>query len=307
MFKNVRYITTVLTPATATPPAGPYDLTNLATAKVELGIPTSDTTNDAFLSNAITQESAAIASYCNRVFAVEGIQDVIYLEREIDYRRPRLEDLPIQLTRWPVVQSVPAGSFTGNTHDSTLVDGIASTALLYQGLPVTGTGVAAGTTIAAVNDATSVTLSAATTGGPQTGVTFSTGIGVLQTIVPGVPTVLVPGTDYVIDPLRGWLMPPSPYAASALRYLPFWVEITVQYSAGFQSIPADIVKACLRLVTMRFKSKGRDPLIKMERDGGTSHGSEVEYWVGTTPGQEGALPPEVASLCDHYRVYTGMV
>src|ERR1700756_1662640 len=80
-------ITTVLTPATATAPAGPYDLTDLATVKDELAIPTSDTSKDGFLQRAITQVSAAVAQYCNRVFAVETIQDLFYLGNWDGYSR----------------------------------------------------------------------------------------------------------------------------------------------------------------------------------------------------------------------------
>lgn len=99
----VETITTVLTAATAAAPAGPYDLTDLATVKDELNIPTSDTSKDAFLSRAITQASAAIASYCNRVFAVETVQDVIHPERDAyPYQVPG-GVAPLQLSRWPLV------------------------------------------------------------------------------------------------------------------------------------------------------------------------------------------------------------
>ncbi len=94
--------TTVITPATSTPPAGPYDLTTLADVKLELAIATGDTTNDAWLQKAITRGSLAIQTYCNMVFATETVQDIIYLQQDpYPYQVPG-GVAPLQLSRYPV-------------------------------------------------------------------------------------------------------------------------------------------------------------------------------------------------------------
>jgi hypothetical protein len=57
-----------------------------------------------------------------------------------------------------------SASFTGNTHTSTLVDGISGgTASLLPNMPVSGSGIPAGCTIASIVSSSSITLSAATT------------------------------------------------------------------------------------------------------------------------------------------------
>jgi hypothetical protein len=66
-------ISTVLAPTVN------VNLTDLATVKTELGI--TDTNSDAFLTAAITQVSRAVANYCNRVFQVELLSDLVYLDR----------------------------------------------------------------------------------------------------------------------------------------------------------------------------------------------------------------------------------
>lgn len=69
-------------------------------------------------------------------------------------------------------------SFTGDTHTSTLLDAISiDTALLAVGMPVQGSGIAAGTTIAAIVSSSSVTLSAATSTSVGTGTITYQGVG----------------------------------------------------------------------------------------------------------------------------------
>lgn len=99
----IERITTVLTPATAVAPAGPYDLIDLATVKDELDIEPDDTAQDARLARAITEQSLVIARYCHRVFAVETVQDLFYPERDAyPYQVPG-GVAPLQLARWPLV------------------------------------------------------------------------------------------------------------------------------------------------------------------------------------------------------------
>jgi hypothetical protein len=54
--------------------------------------------------------------------------------------------------------------FTGDTHSNTTVDGIADTSILEVGMLVTGTDMAAGTTIVSIDSGTAITISIAATG-----------------------------------------------------------------------------------------------------------------------------------------------
>jgi len=82
----------------------------------------------------------------------------------------------MELTPCQVLFTPPDIILTGDTHTSTLVDGLSSTAELEVGMSVTGAGIPALATIAAIPSATSITLSAAATA-TATGValTFSAG------------------------------------------------------------------------------------------------------------------------------------
>jgi hypothetical protein len=293
----VEIITTVLVSATATPPAGPYDLTDLATVHDELTIPTADVSNDSFLSRAITQVSASIAKYCNRVFQVESLQDLIYLQQDpYPYQVPGgVESL--QLSRWPMVNATVT-SFTGNTHGTTTVDGIVSTAGLIAGQLVFAAdgSVPGGTTITSIG-ANSITLSKAATS-TETALSFNTGVQVIQNLGSGQTQTLVYGQDYTIDPTRGWLIRLNSFTAVAVNWEA--IPLTVQYQAGYSSIPDDLVDAALRLVTARFRAKGRDPML-VERTQPGPIGME-RWWVGNAPGQTGVFAPEIEALIEQYRV-----
>ncbi len=81
-------------------------------------------------------------------------------------------------------------------------------------------------------------------------------------------------------------------------------QYTIQYTAGYftpgsGSPPADLEMAVLRLVTARFKARGRDPFLKSQ--GEPNIGTE-QYWVGAMPGQTGAFPPDIAATLEKYRV-----
>lgn len=274
------------------------DLTDLATTKDELGIPTIDSGNDSWLDRAISQCSINIANYCNRTFPSQGLQDQVFLEQDAyPYQVPG-GVFPLQLSSWPILTATGVLAFTGNTHSSTLVDGLSGGAAgLLVGAPISGPGIPAGTTIAAVGaGAANLTLSQPATA-TASGVALTTGLVVSQQTSPGNPTILVSGTDYLVDAARGWLINLNPWTGLAQKWPTF--PLIVQYSAGFTSIPLDLVDACLRYVTMRFKAKGRDPMLTSEGQPGLG---QTNYWVGAQPGAERGIPPEIAGLLDNYRV-----
>ncbi len=293
---SVEAITTVLVAATAQAPAGPYDLTTLDVVKSELSIPAGDLSKDAFLIRAITQASIAIASYCNRVFQAEVIQDQFFIDQ---YAYPW--QIPggvgeLALSRWPL-PATGVATFTGNGKSSRLVTNASSTQGLTVGMPIFASdgSIPPGTTITAVSPS-SVQLSNPTTS-TASGLTFTAGLQVVQTLSATTTQTLVYGSDFTVDAKKGWLVRLDNFTAQKVR----WETrpTTVQYLGGYQTIPADLVDACLRLVTMRFGVRGRDPTL-VERTQGNLVGSE-RYWVGPVAGQSTSLPPEIALLVDHYR------
>lgn len=293
---SVETISTVLVAATSTPPAGPYDLTDLATVHDELNLTTTDTSKDAFLSRAIKQASSAISTFCNRVFAVETLQDVIYIQQDhYPWQNPGLV-YPLQLSRWPLVNGVVVG-ITGNTHGTTTVDGIASTTGLAVGMPITAAdgSLPAGTTIASVGSGTITLSKAATTS--VTGLALTAGVQVSQLLSSGTTQTLVYGTDFTIDAEHGWLIRLNAWTGVSTGWEA--VPTTVSYQAGYSTIPDDLVDACLRLVTGRFAARGRDPMQMEKAQPGIG---TQRFWIGQLPGQVGAMPPEIADMVEPYRV-----
>lgn len=88
--------------------------------------------------------------------------------------------LGIRALKGPSVQAVymhSTAAFTGTSHTSTLIDGIAGgTASLVVGMPVQGSGIPTSTTIATIIDSGSITLSAATTTSTTGSITYQ-GVG----------------------------------------------------------------------------------------------------------------------------------
>lgn len=290
-------VSTVLVAATATATTDAYDLTDLATVHDELDIATADVSNDPFLQRAITQASTAIRNYCNRIFQVEAMQDVIYIDQDpYPYQLPGGFN-PLQLSRWPLALSSVV-AFTGTTHGTTTVDGIVSTSGLVAGTLVfaaDGT-LPAGTKIATVAT-NSITLSVAATAS-ETGIAFTTGLQVIQTLALDDVQALTYGEDFTIDPINGWLIRLNAWTGVSTTWEAEPVQ--VQYQAGYPSIPFDLVDAVLRLVTARFRARGRDPML-VEQSQSTALGTQ-RYWVGSTPGQRGAFAPEIEGLIQQYRV-----
>jgi hypothetical protein len=89
-------VTTVLTAAAS------RDLALLATVKDDWGV--TGTADDAFIGRSISRCSAAAEQFCNRVFAIETVQDNIALSRE-GWPHMVIRDLEaLQLSRWPIAE-----------------------------------------------------------------------------------------------------------------------------------------------------------------------------------------------------------
>lgn len=294
---SVSIITSVLVAARASPRGKPYDLTDIATVHDELNIAVANTENDPFLLRAITQASTTISKYCNRVFSVEALQDLIYIQQDPYPWQVPGGLYPLQLSRWPLVNSNVV-AFTGNTHGTNVIDGIASTTGLTIGMLVFAAdgSIPAGTTIQTTPAASSITLTQAATSS-ETALSFTTGVQVVQELSVGDTQTLVYGTDFTIDPKQGWLIRLDKWTGVSVKWEA--EPVTVQYQAGYSTIPADLVDACLRLVTSRYTARGRDPTL-VQRD--QPQLGTTRYWVGTAPGQTGAFAPEILGLIEPYRV-----
>ena len=223
---SVRIVSTVLAAASS------YDLTTLANIKDDLAIPATDTSSDVTLARFITEQSALVAQYCNRVFPIETVRDVIYPDRDpYPYQVTGMVS-ELQLSRWPVVSV------------SSVVDQVA--------------------------------------------------VGVINTLIKNI--------DFIIDLARGWLTKIDPNTGYPTDWSPD--QYTVQYKAGYftpgtTNPPADLEMAVLRLVTARFKARGRDPFLRSQGEPGVG---QEQYWIGALPGQSGPFPPDIAAVLEKYRV-----
>lgn len=302
---TLRIISTVWAPASATAPAAPYDLTSLANAHDEFEIPATDVSKDPRLSRFIAEASAAINSYCNRVFAVEGLTDLFYADRASLPPPVPGGAAPLQLTRWPLANLVtlptsadtPSGAvlpFTGTTGviDGAPVSGGGSANLAAL---ETGATIPAATTVASHVANVSATLSQTLLGDLPAGSPVTFGLSVWQLLADGTLRGLVRDSDYMVDVNTGEL-----FRLDARGRLRSWeiVPTSVAYYAGYKTVPPDVEDACLRLVTNRWFSRGRDPTLREQEM--PNRGRQV-WWVGGPP-KSGALPDEIVGLIEKYRV-----
>jgi hypothetical protein len=298
---NVTLVTTVLASAAS------YALTDLATVHDELSINTADTSNDPFLTRAINQITRAVMNHTNRVFAPEYVRDLF------DVRRRRYQ-VPngvraLQLSRWPVlaVTSVVI-SLVGEGASLVLVENTdfrvdyatgdlyrldpsdTGTISAWEALPITvqysagfGAAVREAHTVPASGPYTVTATQAATFSCDQT-VSYVSN-GTVLTPVASSPTV----GQYSLAPTTGIYT----FAAADAG-----VALNVAYCT--KTVPDDLIDATLRLITARFKARGRDPALVQRETQGV--GSE-RFWFGNAPGQTGPFPPDIEGLLnDNYKV-----
>ena len=107
---------------------------------------------------------------------------------------------------------------------------------------------------------------------------------------------LVLGTDYLADLNLGqWTRlnqwgKPRPWGSE---------PITIQYSAGYATVPFDVVDAVADLIKGAWFAQTRDPMIRSQNVAGVY---EAAYFFATGPGGEGDLPVNVKAKLDRYRV-----
>jgi hypothetical protein len=189
--------------------ASSYDLTTLTNVKQDLGI--TGTANDPALKRYISAVSGNVANYCNRVFAVETIEDRFLRSSSFT----DVTDL-LQLSRCPVVE-------------------IASVT---------------------VDDAP-----------------------------------LIAEQDYILNASVGQLIRID---AGGRQCLWHGRTIVVSYDAGFETIPPDLEDAVIRVVTTRYRAKGRDLSIRQESVQGIG---ERQFWTAAN-----GTASDLGEVLDNYRL-----
>lgn len=293
--------------------ASSYDLTVTATAKDELAIPSTDTSKDSFIGRAITEASSMISNFCNRTFVSEQVRDDFYWDRSAPtYQTPR-GPRPLQLSRWPVLkvisviqtleegvtQTLTAGvDFYVNYENGELLrmrsdDGLATdnVQINWETFPVS-VRYSAGYGVLVPNEAHNipanpyqVTVTNAASFGIDQGVTYAVGGAALTLIASGTPAA----GQYTVTSAGLYTFAAADTGKGVL----------INYITD--AIPSDLELATLRMVSVRFAQRGgRDPMLVSISQPAVG---EKRWWVGSTPGQKGSLPPEVASLLEGtYRV-----
>jgi hypothetical protein len=130
--------------------------------------------------------------------------------------------------------------------------------------------------------------------------------------IAGVTTQLVAGTDYEVE--TGSMLPGDENPGRIWRlnengnprdWSP--CKIVIVYEAGYSlpndpmpapapTLPADVEKACIKLVTKSYWTRGQNPALKV-RD---QAGNRQEFWIPNTP--DGYLTPDIEELLKPYRV-----
>jgi hypothetical protein len=103
------------------------------------------------------------------------------------------------------------------------------------------------------------------------------------------------GTDFRTDYAKGQLIR---LRASGLPTAWPVCPISVTYSAGYATIPADVVDAVVRMVKNRWFNRTRDATLKQQTIPGVI---EQQFWIATGA-EAGAMTPDVTDLLDAYKV-----
>lgn len=106
-------------------------------------------------------------------------------------------------------------------------------------------------------------------------------------------TLLTVDDDYVVNAINGQLTRMSGDVVSCWSAL----GVTVVYSSGYATVPADLEDAVVRMVTRRYRAKGRDATLRSEEIPGVI---SQQFWIATGD-EAGNLTPDVLELLNAYR------
>jgi hypothetical protein len=290
-----------------TTPAVTQNLTTLATVKTELNILATDTGDDAWLAQEITQVSAIVSNYCNRRFMPEQLVETQQIQQDpYPYQTPGGVQ-PLQLSRWPLIkvnsvkQIYPIAVSNDLTVDVNFsidfdkgqlqrLNAWTGVAVIWESLPTkidyyAGYGAESIETWTIPATPYQVTPRFGTTLAFIVSVTYAIG-GAALTQVNGAPS----HGQYAVDTSTGLFT----FAAADTT-----LQVVIDYV--YSQIPADVQHAVLRSITQSFNQRDRDPLLMSIDQPGV--GSK-RYWIpggGKDAMQNGGLPPEVAGVLAPYR------
>lgn len=318
-------VTTVLLAATDT------DLTDVNTVKRELDV--TDNNNDDLFERWISANSAAVAQYCNRIFAVETVQDQIYPWRDsVHYALLHVNQQPLQLSRYPIASSPCLAGLAAPTAPilSSTVGGALAAARYYVRITyVTAAGETAASSEVALSVAANSLLGVASPAASGSATGWNVYVGTtaqgetLQNVNPiaiGTPWVeptlgliagaalptfvavvensipLAEGVDFLIKTAVGQLE-----RLDTNLWPRRWsaLPITVQYQTGYVILPADVVESVVLMAKHRWFARKRDPYLRQENIPGVI---ENTWWIAQGPGTNGNLPPDVEDMLEKYRV-----
>lgn len=106
---------------------------------------------------------------------------------------------------------------------------------------------------------------------------------------------LVEDTDFKVDYEKGYLLRIDENGFSRKWSID---PTLVEYDGGYETVPADVEDAVIRMVSSRYIARGRDKSVRQENIPGVR---EVTYWIATGK-ESGNLPPDVTDILDNYRV-----
>lgn len=278
------------------------DLTDLATVKDEMSLTAQNTTNDTWLRRAVRNVSATIATYCQRTFMPELVEDSFDIQQDpYPYQTPGGFSM-LQLSRWPIVELISVELVTSPGSRETLTEGehfrlnreTGELQRLNRYTGVGGTWDAMPVIIRYVGgfggtaDETHTVPAVAPFTVTPTDSAFSCDISVSYADGSALTRVSSAPTEgqYTVT-------------AGVYRFNVADAEQELAFHFARRDVPPDLTDITLRLITARFKAKDRDPmLVSQDTDGvGTQR-----WWVGGTPGQTGPFPPEIAGLLDQYNM-----
>ena len=283
--------------------AASYNLATLAQVKTELSIGANDTSNDAFLSQAITQVSKSIARECKRAFVPEFVQDIIDFDRDPYFARAPGGFSDLGLSRWPViaifsvVQSLPNGTtqtlVAGTDYRLDPISGRlfrlsygAGQTKIWESLPLTVTYLAGYGSQATEAHAVpaganpQVTVSQASMFSCDVGVTYASG---------------TPLTSVTANPAQGQYS----VAAGGYTFNTADAGQILTFTYGTAGVPEDITEICLELITGRFRAKDRDPTLMQTESPMTG---VQRFWIGASAGQSTRFAPDQQAALNRYRV-----
>ena len=300
----IERISTVIVPAVS------YQLVDLPTLKAELSINATDSTNDTVLTREIAYISQLIINNCSSPFApfaLEQRQDLIQFGRDpFPGKRFGGED-EIALARCPlisvasVVQSLPDGFTKTLAAGTDFLADLATGRLLrlrsdgriqrWEAFPLTVQYIG-GYGALVSGESASVPASGPFTVRPANAMTFAFDQGVAYASGAAL-------TKVGANPSAGqYAVSFSISAGATYTFAAADEGAAVELSYGYNVIPPDLISHGLQIITGRFAARGRDPaLIQQDTPGvGTQR-----WWFGGTPGQTGALPPDIDAALDTYR------